>query len=109
MVVLVLVLLIILTMTRSLKVIIVSGNGCNRPIRSCNWYGWMEDQLKESNLFDQVILENMPDPIEAKESIWVPHIVNKFGADENTIIIGHSSGETNCSTTNTHCSTTNTH
>ena len=79
-----------------LKVIIVSGNGCTRPIRTCNWYGWMQDQLTESNLFSDVILQNMPDPVEAKESIWIPHIINNLGADANTIIIGHSSGAEAC-------------
>jgi len=34
----------------------------------------------------------MPDPNAARRNIWVPHIQDKFGLDENTIIIGHSSG-----------------
>ena len=52
----------------------------------------MESKLIESKLFDKIILENMPDPVQAKESIWIPHILNTFQADKNTIIIGHSSG-----------------
>ena len=34
----------------------------------------------------------MPDPIKARETIWIPFILNELGADENTILVGHSSG-----------------
>ena len=39
----------------------------------------------------------MPDPLYAKESVWVPHILKSadkggLGCDQNTILIGHSSG-----------------
>eukprot|EP01134_Creolimax_fragrantissima_P000120 CFRG0120T1 len=34
----------------------------------------------------------MPDPFEAKETIWIPFIQNEMKCDENTIVIGHSSG-----------------
>ena len=34
----------------------------------------------------------MPDPVDAKESIWLPFILNKLKADSNTVMIGHSSG-----------------
>lgn len=34
----------------------------------------------------------MPDPYEAKEHIWMPFIEDVLGVDENTIVIGHSSG-----------------
>jgi hypothetical protein len=33
----------------------------------------------------------MPDPMEAKESIWIPFL-KEIGVDEHTLIIGHSSG-----------------
>ena len=56
----------------------------------------MQDKLLESKLFSDVILEVMPDPIEAKESVWVPHVLNAFRADDATIIIGHSSGAEAC-------------
>jgi hypothetical protein len=59
----------------------------------CNWYGWLYDELVQSELFAEVILENMPDPIEAKEVIWLPFIQNILNADDNTIVIGHSSGK----------------
>jgi len=37
-------------------------------------------------------MENMPDPYDAKESIWLPFIKKDLGCDKNTILIGHSSG-----------------
>ena len=79
------------------RVIILPGNGCPEDsIRECNWYGWMEDELKNSNQFSEVILHDMPDPMEAKETIWIPFIKEKLKVDENTIVIGHSSGAVAC-------------
>lgn len=80
-----------------LKVIIVPGNGCSANIRGCNWYGWMEDRLSaHTDLFSSVTLRLMPDPVEAKEKVWVPFLINELGADSDTIIIGHSSGAEAC-------------
>jgi uncharacterized protein len=73
------------------RVIIVPGNGCS-PVHSANWYSWMERKLTDSSAFSEVILRDMPDPVEAKERVWIPFIINELKADENTILIGHSSG-----------------
>ena len=80
----------------SLRAIIVPGNGCSGNIRGCNWYGFAQDKLLASGLFSEVILEVMPDPYEAKESIWIPHLLPKHRADKDTIIFGHSSGAEAC-------------
>ena len=75
------------------KCIILPGNGCAKGmIRDANWYGWAEDAIREANLFDEVILRDMPDPIRARESIWLPFVKDELLADENTVIVGHSSG-----------------
>jgi len=84
-------LLVYITMTTSLRVIICPGNGCTSNIRRANFYGRAESLLKQAGLFAQVILEVMPDPNGAKESVWVPHLLS-LGANENAILIGHSSG-----------------
>ena len=34
----------------------------------------------------------MPDPNDAKESIWIPFIIETLNCDASTIIFGHSSG-----------------
>eukprot|EP01036_Dinobryon_divergens_P042865 gene42865-56983_t len=52
----------------------------------------MKQQLESSGKFSNVILNNMPDPIDAHESVWLPYLRKEIGIDENTIIIGHSSG-----------------
>lgn len=71
------------------KIIIIPGNE-NTDIDTHNWYAWVRDELRKLNF--EVTAENMPDPEYAKKSVWLPHIKNEFQADENTIIIGHSSG-----------------
>lgn len=75
------------------RVIIVPGNGCTN-VQASSWYSWMQRRLIDSNLFSEVIVESMPDPYEAKRSIWLPFIRSfmKDGDSVNTIIIGHSSG-----------------
>ncbi|EKX49876.1 hypothetical protein GUITHDRAFT_161960, partial [Guillardia theta CCMP2712] len=71
------------------RVLIVPGNGCT-PIASCNWYKWLHDELEKSGV--SCAMKDMPDPFEAKERIWLPFMKNELGADENSIIVGHSSG-----------------
>jgi predicted alpha/beta hydrolase family esterase len=39
-----------------------------------------------------VAMEDMPDPYEAKQSIWLPFMRDVLKADESSIIVGHSSG-----------------
>ena len=38
------------------------------------------------------VLRNMPDPITARRSIWLPFMKEELAVDHQTIIIGHSSG-----------------
>lgn len=71
------------------KIIILPGNG-NTNINQDHWYAWVRDQLRHKGY--QVIAENMPDPDLAHKNIWLPHIKNHFAANEQTVIIGHSSG-----------------
>ena len=73
------------------RVVIVPGNGCS-PTEDCNWYGWLRDRINEDPAFSECILRDMPDPDEAYERTWLPFIINDMKADENTIVIGHSSG-----------------
>lgn len=71
------------------KIIIVPGNG-DSHIETDNWYAWVRDELNSRGY--EVIARDMPDPIEAKASIWLPHIEAQLESDVNSIIIGHSSG-----------------
>ena len=41
---------------------------------------------------DPVPARNMPDPVGARESIWLPFMRDELGCGEDTVIVGHSSG-----------------
>eukprot|EP01041_Mallomonas_annulata_P008492 gene8492-17509_t len=73
------------------RVVIIPGCGVTNVLVA-NWYFFMKQQLESSGKFSNVILNNMPDPIDAHESVWLPYLRKEIGIDENTIIIGHSSG-----------------
>ena len=72
-----------------MRFIILPGNGCN-DIFNSNWYGWLAQELVSRNL--EVVMENMPDPWVASEKNWIPFIHEVLKVDENTVLIGHSSG-----------------
>jgi hypothetical protein len=55
-------------------------------------YGSVKQELEKAFPGVPVIAEDMPDPFDAKESIWHPFILQKLGCDERTLVIGHSSG-----------------
>lgn len=70
------------------KVILIHGNGGSWPKE--NWLPAVARKLKSiPNL--QVIFRRFPDPVLARAKYWLPFI-KKLGADENTILVGHSSG-----------------
>eukprot|EP00192_Tetraselmis_astigmatica_P019417 CAMPEP_0117665778 /NCGR_PEP_ID=MMETSP0804-20121206/10002_1 /TAXON_ID=1074897 /ORGANISM="Tetraselmis astigmatica, Strain CCMP880" /LENGTH=215 /DNA_ID=CAMNT_0005473235 /DNA_START=521 /DNA_END=1169 /DNA_ORIENTATION=+ len=75
------------------KIIIVPGNGSG-DVRSSNWYGWMEAKLLSKGY--KVALEDMPDPVRARENKWVPFIVSTLAGGpkelEQCLVVGHSSG-----------------
>jgi uncharacterized protein len=71
------------------NVIILPGNGCY-DVTDSNWYFNLEQDLKK--LKYKVMLKNMPDPFVAREIYWIPFIEKDLQANENSIIIGHSSG-----------------
>ncbi|KAK3747316.1 hypothetical protein QZH41_016946 [Actinostola sp. cb2023] len=72
-----------------MKVVIVPGNGSG-DVEESNWYGWLRNKLCKHGV--ECLLKNMPDPVVARESIWLPFMENELHCDENTIIVGHSSG-----------------
>ncbi|GAB4026244.1 MAG: hypothetical protein Fur0011_1170 [Candidatus Microgenomates bacterium] len=71
------------------NIVIIPGNGgCN--VEADNWYPWLKDELIKQSY--PVTMTNMPDPVAAHMSIWLPYIETKLVKNENTIIVGHSSG-----------------
>ena len=82
----------LLAATAPSRVVIVPGNGCSGEVRDANWYGWLEQQLVADGAFEEVVLRNMPDPVVARESVWVPFLRDELACDARTIVVGHSSG-----------------
>lgn len=72
-----------------IKVIFIPGNGGGDINGPEGWFPFVQKELEKTGL--KVISQNFPDPIKAREKNWLPFI-KKLGADENTILIGHSSG-----------------
>jgi len=75
------------------RVVIVPGNGMAgslAALRECNFYGAAEE-LFTSRGFD-ARLQPMPDPLRARESVWLPFIKSGLGCDEQSVLVGHSSG-----------------
>lgn len=71
----------------TIKAILIHGNG------GCTagdiWLPWLERELTALGV--AVTNETFPDNMKARAQFWLPHI-EALGADENTILIGHSSG-----------------
>lgn len=71
------------------SIVIIPGNG-DSHIETDNWYAAVRDDLKSHGY--KVVATDMPDPVEAHMHIWLPFIEKELIRDENTIVIGHSSG-----------------
>ena len=70
-----------------LKAIIIPGNGDDDP--KDKWFPYLERELPKLGI--SVINKKYPDAILARKEFWLPFI-KKQGANEDTILIGHSSG-----------------
>lgn len=70
------------------KVIFIPGNGGGSP--RDNWFPSLKEELEAVGL--TVIAEEFPDKDLARASFWIPFLINELGADENTVLIGHSTG-----------------
>eukprot|EP00300_Choanocystis_sp_HF-7_P033886 c46322_g1_i1.p1 GENE.c46322_g1_i1~~c46322_g1_i1.p1 ORF type:complete len:206 (+),score=39.09 c46322_g1_i1:3-620(+) len=79
-------------MSSETNVIILPGNGCGN-VHSSNWYKWLHDRIIAEGFPVRVVLPRyMPDPNVARETVWIPYIKETLGANEHSIVIGHSSG-----------------
>lgn len=73
---------------KNMKVILIHGNGNSTP--NDNWLPYVKTELEKLGI--KVIAKQFPDANLAREIFWIPFLKNELKADENTIIIGHSSG-----------------
>jgi predicted alpha/beta hydrolase family esterase len=72
---------------KKLKAIIIPGNGDDDP--HDKWFPSVTKELERLGI--QTTNVKFPDPVLARMEYWLPFI-EKLGAAENTILIGHSSG-----------------
>lgn len=71
------------------RVVIVPGiTLCNVEKRA--FYADLRNRLQAAGL--NVTLKKMPNCMGARESIWIPFMRNNLSCDNNTVIVGHSSG-----------------
>lgn len=70
-----------------IKTIFIPGNGGSTP--QDNWFPYLKTELEKIGV--EVIARNFPDSQLAREKYWLPFI-KELGVDEDTILIGHSSG-----------------
>ena len=70
-----------------MKAILIHGNGgCTA---ADGWLPWLERQLTAFGV--DVINHTFPDNVKARSSVWLPYL-ESLDADEDTILVGHSSG-----------------
>jgi predicted alpha/beta hydrolase family esterase len=69
------------------KAILIHGNGGSTA--GDIWLPWLERELRALGL--AVVNRTFPDNVKARARFWLPFIA-ELGADENTILVGHSSG-----------------
>lgn len=74
-------------MKNKIKAIFIHGNGGG--MASDNWFPYTKKELEKVGV--KVTAQDFPDPVLARAKFWLPFL-KKLGADENTILIGHSSG-----------------
>jgi pimeloyl-ACP methyl ester carboxylesterase len=69
------------------KAILIHGNGGSTA--GDIWLPWLERELTRLGL--DVVNRTFPDNVKARAAYWLPFL-EELGADENTILVGHSSG-----------------
>ncbi|MFZ1258787.1 MAG: alpha/beta hydrolase [Candidatus Saccharimonas sp.] len=70
------------------RFVIIHGNGGGTA--DDHWQPWLKHELER--LGHEVIVPTMPDNTEAKAAVWLPYMKRELAIDEQTIVIGHSSG-----------------
>jgi len=70
-----------------MKAIFIPGNGGGKTTE--NWFPYVQRGLEKLGI--EVIAAEFPDPDLARARYWLPFL-KELGADEQTILIGHSSG-----------------
>lgn|SRR3990167_2131941 len=72
----------------TIKVVFIPGN--NNASTKENWFPKVKQELEHANL--NVIASVFPDSDLARYDYWIPFLKNEIKVDNNTILIGHSTG-----------------
>lgn len=71
-----------------MKLVFLHGNGgCTSDM---HWYGSADNAFREAGL--EVVRRDLPDNDVGHETVWIPFIRDQLLVDEQTILIGHSTG-----------------
>jgi predicted alpha/beta hydrolase family esterase len=70
------------------KVILIHGNGGGKG--SDNWLPYIKRELEKLNV--TCLAPDMPDAELGRAKFWLPYMKGKLGINENTILVGHSTG-----------------
>lgn len=70
------------------KVILIPGNGGEGL--NDHWFPYLKEELEKLGVC--VIASEFPDSELAREAYWIPFLKENLQADEQTILVGHSSG-----------------
>lgn len=71
-----------------IRAILIHGNGNSKP--TDNWFPYLKSELQKLGVTTEA--PQFPDTELARSSYWLPFLEHELQADENTILIGHSSG-----------------
>lgn len=71
-----------------IRAILIHGNGGGKP--TDNWFPYLKTELEKLGI--KVEAPQFPDADLARASYWIPFLKDVLKTDEQTIIIGHSSG-----------------
>lgn len=71
-----------------MKVIFIPGNGGGGP--NDNWFPYLKREIEKLGI--KVVASEFPDNVLAREAYWIPFLKNDLQADEQTVLVGHSSG-----------------
>lgn|SRR3989338_9166257 len=72
----------------STKIILIPGN--SGSLIKENWFLSVKKDLEKVGL--EVIARDFPDNDLARKSYWLPFLMDELKADQNTVLVGHSSG-----------------
>lgn len=71
-----------------MKVVFIPGNGGGGP--KDNWFPYLREKLEALKI--KVVASEFPDNQLARESYWIPFLLNELKVDEQSILVGYSSG-----------------